>query len=155
MSSSCRLESNDNEKSVDIKLYRGMIGSLLYLTASRPDILFSVCICARFQVNPKESYLLVVKRIFKYLSGTVNLGLWYDKQSSIDLIGYTDSDFAGCKLDKKSTSETCQFLGVNLISWFSKKQTSVALSTAKAEYIAAGSCYAQILWIKQQLEDWH
>ena len=154
MSSSCKLDQDESGKSVDQKLYRGMIGSLLYLTASRPDIMFSVCMCARYQANPKESHLVAVKRIFKYLIGTKNIGLWYSKESSLNLIGYTDSDFAGCKLDRKSTSGSCQFLGENLISWFSKKQNSVALSTAEAEYVAAGSCCAQILWIKQQLEDY-
>ncbi len=154
MSSSCKLDKDESGKSVDQKMYRSMIGSLLYLTASRPDIMFSVCMCARYQSNPKESHLIAVKRIFKYLIGTKNIGLWYSKESSINLIGYTDSDFAGCKLDRKSTSGSCQFLEKNLISWFSKKQNSVALSTAEAEYVAAGSCCAQILWIKQQLEDY-
>ena len=153
MSSSCKLDKDECGKSVDQKLYRGMIGSLLYLTASRPDIMFSVCMCARFQSAPKESHLLAVKRIFRYLSGSIEIGLWYSRESSYELIAYSDADFAGCKLDRKSTSGTCQFLGVNLISWSSKKQNSVALSTAEAEYIAAGSCCAQILWIKQQLED--
>ena len=153
MSPSCKLDKDDEGKSVDLKYYRGMIGSLLYLTASRPDIMFSVCLCARYQSNPKESHLNAVKRILRYLNGTQTIGLWYSKDSQINLLGYSDADFAGCKLDRKSTSGTCQFLGVNLISWFSKKQNSVALSTAEAEYIAAGSCCAQILWIKQQLED--
>ena len=153
MSSTCRLDKDESGKSIDQKLYRGMIGSLLYLTASRPDIMFSVCMCARYQSNPKESHLLAVKRILRYLSGSIEIGLWYSRDSSFELIAYSDADFAGCKLDRKSTSGTCQFLGVNLISWSSKKQNSVALSTAEAEYIAAGSCCAQILWIKQQLED--
>ena len=153
MSPTCKLDKDQSGKSVDQKLYRGMIGSLLYLTVSGPDIMFSVCMCARYQSNPKEFHLLAVKRILRYLSGTLNIGLWYSKDSSIDLIAYSDADFAGCKLDRKSTSGTYQFLGVNLISWFSKKQNSVALSTAEAEYIAAGSCCAQILWIKQQLKD--
>ena len=149
MSSSTKLDKDERGKSVDIKLYRSMIGSLLYLTASRPDILFSVCLCARFQSNPKESHLVAVKRIFRYLLDTPTLGLWYPKGSTFDLIGYSDADFAGCKVDRKSTSGTCQFLGNMLVSWFSKKQNSVALSTAEAEYIAAGNCCAQILWIKQ------
>ena len=154
MNPACRLDKDEEGNSIDQKLYRGMIGSLLYLTASRPDILFSVCVCARFQSNPKESHMLAVKRIIRYLKGTINLGLWYSKQSSLDLIGYTDADYGGCKIDRKSTSGTCQFLGVNLISWHSRKQNSVALSTAEAEYVAAGSCCAQVLWIKQQLEDY-
>jgi len=153
MSSTIKLEKDEKGKEVDKKIYRGMIGSLLYLTASRPDTHFSVCLCARFQSCPKESHFVAVKRIFKYLIGTHNIGLWYPKCESFDLIGYSDSDFAGSRLDRKSTSGTCQFLGHALVSWHSKKQTSVALSTAEAEYIAAGSCVAQILWMKQQLED--
>jgi hypothetical protein len=132
---------------------RGMIGSLLYLTASRPDIMFCVCLCARFQSCPKESHLVAVKRIFRYLLGTIDLGLWYPKFTLLDLVRYSDADFAGCKIDRKSTSGTCHFLGHSLVSWFSKKQNSVALSTAEAEYIAAGSCCAQALYMKQQLED--
>jgi len=89
----------------------------------------------------------------KYLKGTKNVGLWYPSHSPIHLIGYSDSDLAGCKLDRKSTSGTCQLLGSSLISWHSKKQACVALSTAEAEYIVAGSCCAQILWLKQQLAD--
>ena len=98
-------------KSVDQKSYRGMIGSLLYLTASRPDIMFSVCICARFQSNPKDSHLKTVKRIFRYLKDTSNYGLFYLRSSTLDLISYSDVDFAGCKTDRKSTSGTCHFLG--------------------------------------------
>ncbi|XP_057997750.1 secreted RxLR effector protein 161-like [Hevea brasiliensis] len=130
-----------------------MTGSLLYLTASRPDIHFSVCLGARFQSCPKESHLIAVKRIFKCLIGTHSIGLWYPKCDTFDLVGYSDSDFAGSRLDRKSTSGTCQFLGHALVSWRSKKQTSVTFSTAEVEYIAAGSCVAQILWMKQQLED--
>ncbi|RCU36721.1 hypothetical protein DVA76_18065, partial [Acinetobacter baumannii] len=92
------LDKDESGKSVETKLYRGMIGSLLYLTVSRPDILFSVCLCARFQSDPKESHLIAVKRIFRYLSGTQNLGLWYPKTSEFNFIGYSDSDFAGCKI---------------------------------------------------------
>ncbi|KAK2966781.1 hypothetical protein RJ640_022740 [Escallonia rubra] len=143
ISPSVNLIKDENGKDVDSKIFRGMIGSLLYLTASRPDIMFSVCICARFQACPKESHLSAIKRIFKYLSGTLNLGLWYPRNSSIDLVGFSDSDYAGCLVDRKSTSGTCQFLGDALVSWHSKKQTSVALSTAEAEYVAAGSCCAQ------------
>ncbi|XP_057547794.1 secreted RxLR effector protein 161-like, partial [Amaranthus tricolor] len=130
-----------------------MIGSLLYLTASRPDIMFSVCLCARFQANPKESHLTAVKRIFRYLHGTKDFGLWYPSCGNFGLVGFSDADYAGYKVDRKSTSGSCQFLGNSLISWYSKKQNSVALSTAEAEYIAAGACCSQILWIAQQLRD--
>jgi hypothetical protein len=125
-------------KTVDQKAYRSMIGSLLYLCASRPDIMLSVCMCARFQSNPKECHLVVVKRILRYLVSTPCFGIWYPKGSTFDLIGYSDFDYAECKVDRKSTSGTCQFLGRSLVSWSSKKQTSIALSTAEAEYVAAG-----------------
>ncbi|KAH9689830.1 Integrase catalytic domain-containing protein [Citrus sinensis] len=154
MSTTIKLDKDEKGKEVDIKTYRGMIGSLLYLTASRPDIMFSVCLCARFQSCPKESHMLAVKRIFRYLIGTINLGLWYPRGTHIDLTCYSDADFAGYKVDRKSTSGTCHFLGHSLVSWFSKKQNSVALSTTEAEYIAAGSCCAQILWMKQTLRDY-
>jgi hypothetical protein len=109
--------------------------------------------CARFQANPKECHLMAVKRIFRYLVHTPNLGLWYHKGSTFDLLGYSDSDYAGCKVDIKSTSGTCQFLERSLVSWSSKKQNSVALSTAEAEYVAAGACCAQLLWMKHTLRD--
>jgi len=115
------LDLNEDGKAVDQKVYRSMIGSLLYLCASRPDIMLSVCMCARFQANPKECHLMAVKRILRYLVFTPNLGLWYPKGSSFDLLGYSDSDYAGCKVDRKSTTGTCQFLGRSLVAWSSKK----------------------------------
>ena len=150
MSTSIKLDMDEGGKCVDSKFYRSMIGSLLYLTASRPNIIFSVCLCARYQSCPKESHLLAVKRIFKYLKDTPSLGLWYSKGSSFALHAYSNADFGGCKLDRKSIFGTCQMLRNMLISWFSKKQHSVALSTTEAKYIATGSCCAQVLWIKQQ-----
>ena len=126
---------------------------LLYLCASRPDIMLSVCMCARFQANPKECHLVAVKRILRYLVHTPNLGLWYPKGSKFNLLGYSDSDYAGCKVDRKSTSGTCQFLGLSLVSWSSKKQNCVALSTAKAKYVAASACCAQLLWMRQTRRD--
>ena len=96
---------------------------------------------------------MAVKRILRYLVFTPNLGLWYPKGSSFDLLGYSDSDYAGCKVDRKSTTGTCQFLGRSLIAWSSKKQNSVVLSTAEAEYVAAGACCAILLWMRQTLSD--
>ncbi|KAH9751651.1 Integrase catalytic domain-containing protein [Citrus sinensis] len=110
MSTTTKLDKDEKGKEVDIKMYRGMIGSLLYLTASRPDIMFSVCLCARFQSCPKESHLLAVKRIFRYLSGTIDIGLWYPRGTHIDLTCFSDADFAGYKVDRKSTSGTCYIL---------------------------------------------
>ena len=154
MSVNVKLDLDSKGQNVDQKLYRGMIGSLLYLTASRPDIQYSVGVCARFQSCPKESHLIVVKRIFRYLSETEKLGLWYPKGQDFSLHAYSDADYAGCMLDRKSTSGTCQFLAGCLISWSSRKQGTVALSTAEAEYVAAGSCCSQVLWIKHQLCDY-
>ncbi len=154
MGTNGNLDSDASGNMVDQKLYRSMIGSLLYVTASRPDVMFSVCLCARFQSSPRESHLTATKRILRYLKSTPNVGLWYPKGSNFELIGYSDSDYAGCKVDRRSTSGTCQFLGRSLVSWSSKKQNSVALSTAEAEYISAGSCCAQLLWMKATLSDY-
>jgi hypothetical protein len=108
-------------KSVDQKVYHFMIDSLLYLYASIPDIMHSVCMCARFQTAPKECHLRVIKRIIRYLILTHYLGLWYPKGAHFELIGYSDVDYAGCKMDRKSTSGTCQFLGRSLVCWSFKK----------------------------------
>jgi hypothetical protein len=147
------LDLNAGGKFVDQKVYQSMIGSLLYLCASTPDIVLYICICARFQSDPKECYLVVVKRILQYLIHTPCIGLWYPKGSTFDLIGYSDSDYVRCKVDRKSTSGTCQFLGRSLVSWSSKKQTSIALYTAKAEYVATDQCCVQLLWMMQTLQD--
>ncbi|KAJ9566882.1 hypothetical protein OSB04_002848 [Centaurea solstitialis] len=133
------LDKDSKGKPIDVTLYRGMIGSLLYLTAS-PLI---SCI---LHAEPKESHLTAVKRIFRYLKGTPNLGLWYSKDSGFDLTAYSDSDFAGCKIDRKSTTGGCHLLGGKL--------NSVSTSTAEAEYVAAGICCAQVLWLRNQLQDY-
>ncbi|GJS60832.1 putative ribonuclease H-like domain-containing protein [Tanacetum coccineum] len=132
------LKDEDGEE-VDVHLYRSMIGSLMYLTSSRPDIMFAVCACARYQVNPKVSHLHVMERTFRYLKGQPKLGLWYPKDLPFDLVAYTNSDYAGASLDRKSTTGGCQFLRCRLISWQCKKQTVVANSTSEAEYVAASS----------------
>ncbi|GJZ69125.1 copia protein, partial [Tanacetum coccineum] len=141
-------------ESVDSTKYRGMIGSLLYLTASRPDIMFSVCLYGRFQEALKTSHLEVVKRIFRYIKGTTHLGLWYPKGTGIETVVYADSDHAGDYVDRKSTSGICTFVGCCLTSWFSKKQTALAISTTEAEYISAGKACQQALWMKQALVDY-
>ncbi|XP_070052481.1 secreted RxLR effector protein 161-like [Nicotiana tomentosiformis] len=130
---------------VNQTMYGGIIGSLLYLITSRPDIVFSVGLCARFQSNPKESHLKAAKRILRYLKGTQDLVLYYLSGDNFDLIGYTDADYAGYLVDRKNTSGMANFLGSYLISWGTRKKNSVALSTAEAEYVAAASCYAQLL----------
>nr|GEU99179.1 uncharacterized mitochondrial protein AtMg00810-like [Tanacetum cinerariifolium] len=133
---------------------RGMIGSLMYLTTSRLDIKFTTCLCTRYQANPKESYLIAVKRIFEYLKGTPSLGLCYPKCLGFDLKGNSESDYASCNMDRKSTSSACQFLGGKLVCWSAKKQQSIAMSSAKAEYVAIAGCCANILWMKSQLTDY-
>nr|GEW98622.1 putative ribonuclease H-like domain-containing protein [Tanacetum cinerariifolium] len=125
---------------VDVHLYRSMIGSLMYLTASRPDIMYAGCACSRFQVTSKTSHLHAMKKIFRYLKGQPKLGLWYPKESAFDLEAYLDSDYAGANLNRKYTTRGCQFLGRRLILWQCKKQTIVATSTTEAEYVAAASC---------------
>ncbi|GJZ77447.1 putative ribonuclease H-like domain-containing protein [Tanacetum coccineum] len=154
METSKPLLKDAEAEDVDVHLYRSMIGSLMYLTSSRPDIMFVVCACARFQVTPKVSHLHAVKRIFRYLKGQPKLGLWYPKDSPFDLEAYSDSDYAGASLDRKSTTGGCQFLGSRLISWQCKKQTIVANSTTEAEYVAAASCCGQVLWIQNQMLDY-
>ncbi|GJT24041.1 putative ribonuclease H-like domain-containing protein [Tanacetum coccineum] len=139
------LLKDEEAADVDVHLYKSMIGSLMYLIASRPDIMFVVCACARFQVTPKTSHLHAVKRIFRYLKGHPKLGLWYPRDSPFDLEAFSDSDYAGASLDKKSTIGGCQFLGRRLISWQCKKQTIVANSTTEAEYVTAANCCGQIV----------
>ncbi|GJY25139.1 hypothetical protein Tco_0399865 [Tanacetum coccineum] len=145
MSTEIKLTKDDEADSMDSSEYRGMIGSLLYLTASRPDIIFSVCLCARFQENHKTTHLEAFKRIFRYIRGTSHLGLWYPKGTGIETIVYADSDHAGDYVDRKSTSGVCTFMGCCLTSWFSKKQTALAISTTKAEYMSAKKVCQQAL----------
>jgi hypothetical protein len=132
-----------------------MIGSLLYLTVSRPDITFVVGVCARYQAEPKMSHLTQAKRILKYINSTSDNRILYSHSENSMLIGYYDVDWEGSADDRKSTSEGCFFLGNNLISWFSKKQNCVSLSTAEAEYIAAGSSCSQLVWMKQMLKEYN
>ncbi|WVZ80441.1 hypothetical protein U9M48_027914 [Paspalum notatum var. saurae] len=153
MSTNTTLDADEDGEAVDQKEFRGMIGSLLYLTATRPDIQFAVCLCARYQGSPRTSHRQAVKRIFRYLKFTPELGLWYSSGSSLSLRGFSDADYTGCRIDRKSTSDICQLLGTSLVSWSSRKQASVALSTTEAEYIAAASCCAQLLWMKATLRD--
>nr|GEZ74655.1 uncharacterized mitochondrial protein AtMg00810-like [Tanacetum cinerariifolium] len=147
------LKDSDGED-VDMHTYRSMISSLMYLTSLRPDIMFAVCACTRFQVTLKVSHLNAVKRIFRYLKGKPYLGLWYPKDSPFDLVAYLDSDYAGATLDRKSTTGGCKFLGCRLISWQCKKQIVVATSSTEAEYVATASGCAQVLWIQNQLLDY-
>ncbi|XP_071688038.1 uncharacterized mitochondrial protein AtMg00810-like [Rutidosis leptorrhynchoides] len=145
MATNMKLTFEGEGEPFDSTKYRGMIGSLLYLTTGRPDIMFSVCVCARFQENPKTSHVEAVKRIFRYLKGTMHLGLWYPKFTGVDIMCFTDFDHGGSMIDRKSTSEVCTFMGLCLTSWFSKKKTFVALSTTEAEYVVMGRACVQVL----------
>ncbi|GKA80909.1 retrovirus-related pol polyprotein from transposon TNT 1-94, partial [Tanacetum coccineum] len=149
-----KLDEDTQGKADDPTHYHGMVGTLMYLTASRPDLIFVVCMCARYQAKPTEKHLHVVKRIFKYLRGTVNRGLWYPKDSSIALTAYADADHAGCLDTRRSTSGYMQLFGDRLVSWSSKGQKSVAISSTEAEYIAFLGCCAQVLWMRSQLTDY-
>ncbi|GJV74742.1 retrovirus-related pol polyprotein from transposon TNT 1-94 [Tanacetum coccineum] len=154
MAEKSKLDEDTQGKAVDPTHYRGMIGTLMYLTASRPDLIFVVCMCARYQAKPTEKHLHAVKRIFKYLRGTVNQGFWYPKDSSIALTAYADADHAGCQDTRRSTFGSMQLLGDRLVSWSSKRQKSVAISSTEAEYIVMYGCCAQILWMRSQLTDY-
>ncbi|GJZ38453.1 uncharacterized mitochondrial protein-like protein [Tanacetum coccineum] len=149
-----KLDDDLQGKQVDATLYHGMIGSLMYLTASRPDLNYVVCLCARYQAKPTEKHLQDVKRIFQYLNGTINMGLWYSKDADMSLIAYADADHTGCQDNRCSTSGSAQFLGDKLVSWSSKKQKSNAISSIEAEYIALSGCCSQILWMRSQLTDY-
>ena len=162
MAANTKLTNDPLGESVDVTLYRSMIGCLLYLTASRPDIAFSVGVCSRFQSNHKVSHLNAVKRIIKYVGGTCDYGLFYSKESNLSLTGFSDSDWAsnadsdwaGNANDRKSTTGGCFYVEANLVAQMSKKQNSVSLFTAEAEYIVAGSCCSQFLWMKNVFTDY-
>nr|GFA87112.1 uncharacterized mitochondrial protein AtMg00810-like [Tanacetum cinerariifolium] len=141
-------------KPVDHTDYQSMIGSLMYDTSSRPNIMFATCICARYQKNPNEHHVSAVKRIFHYLKGTINLGFWYSKDSGFDLTAYSEADHAGCHLDRKGSSGSVLFLSDKLVCWSSKKQNCMSISTAESEYVAVSSCCAQVLWMRTQLTDY-
>ena len=130
-----------------------MIFSLSYITSSRPDIMHVVRMVGRFQAAPKQSHLVAVKRIFKYLKGTLTYGLWYPRNQKFQLMAYLDADWENCVHERKSTSGGAFFLGDSLVAWLSKKQSSISLSTTEAEYIAAATCCTQILWMIQSLTD--
>jgi hypothetical protein len=145
MQTSCKLRKDDDSKSTNQRQYRSMIGSLLYVTTSRPDVMQAVGQVAQFQAAPKESHVLAVKRIFRYLKGTKEFGLWYPKGKDLSLMAYTDADWAGCIDDQRSTSGAMFYLGECLVSWIRKKQSSISLSIAEVEYIAAATCCTQVL----------
>eukprot|EP00253_Pinus_taeda_P031273 PITA_31273 len=153
MVTGCSPSANDESVAVHQPTYRSMIRSLLYLTGTQPDIMHTVGIVGRFQENANETHLQAVKRIFKYLQGTQNYGLWYPRDTDLTLHAYTDADWAGSVDDRKSPSGGAFFMGSKLVSWFNKKQSLIALSIAKVEYVAVASYYTQLHWMIQTLQD--
>nr|GEW03631.1 putative ribonuclease H-like domain-containing protein [Tanacetum cinerariifolium] len=139
---------------VDQTRFPSMVGSLMYITTSRPDLVFVVCMCARYQASPTKKHLEVLKRVFRYLRGTINYGLWYPKDTTMALTAYADADHTGCQDTRRSTSGSAQFLGDKLVSWSSKKQKSTTISIIEFEYIAMFGCCARILWMRSQLTDY-
>ncbi|GKD31331.1 hypothetical protein Tco_1242109 [Tanacetum coccineum] len=132
-----------------------MVGSLMYLTSSRSDIVHATCYCARYQARPTEKHLKEVKRIFRYLKNTINMGLWYLKDTGFELTTILDSDHAGCLDTRKSTSGGIQFLGGDkLVNWSSKKQDCTSMSSSEVEYVSLSACCAQVLWLRTQLTDY-
>jgi hypothetical protein len=148
-----KLFKDPEGKRVDSTNYKQIVGSLMYLTATRPDIMYAVSLISRYMENPKEIHLLAAKRIFRYLQGTADFGLLYKKGEHSDLMGFTDSDYAGDQDDRKSTSGYVFMLGTGAVSWSSKKQPIVTLSTTEAEFVAAASCACQAIWLRRILEE--
>ncbi|XP_059650480.1 uncharacterized mitochondrial protein AtMg00810-like [Cornus florida] len=154
ISTSSKLDKDSDPNKVDHFFYRSIIGSLLYLAATRPDISFSVGVCAKYQADPREQHILTVKRIIRYVNSTLNYGLRYSSESNSEIAGYTDVDWADNKDDRKSTSCGCFYVGTNLVLWYNKKQNCISLSSCEAKYIVAGNCCTQLFWMKQILLDY-
>ncbi|GKD58640.1 hypothetical protein Tco_1296149, partial [Tanacetum coccineum] len=149
-----KLDLDQNGTLVDATIYSSMIGALMYLTSSRLDIVHATCLCAQHQAKPTEKNLKEVKKIFRYLWRTINIGLWYTNDSGFKLTGFSDVDYARCKDSFKSTSGGTQFLGKKLVSWSSKKQDCTALSTLETEYVSLSTYCAQVIWMRTQLTDY-
>nr|GEV40371.1 uncharacterized mitochondrial protein AtMg00810-like [Tanacetum cinerariifolium] len=136
------------------RLKKALYGLKQAPQACRPDLVFAVCMCARYHASPTKNHLEALKRVFRYLRGTIKWGLWYPKDTAMALTTYADADHAGCQDTRRSTSGSAQFLRDKLVSWSSKKQMSIAISTIEAEYIAMSECCTQILWMSSQLTDY-
>jgi hypothetical protein len=149
----CKLSKNDISPNVDQRAYRSMIGSLLYITSSRPSIMQAVGMVGHYQLAPKQSHLVFVTRIFKYLKGTMTYGLWYPRNQNFQLTAYSNANWENCVDERKSTNGGAFFLGDSLVAWISKKKGSISLSTTEVEYIVVATCCTQILWMIQTLAD--
>ncbi|GKB76014.1 hypothetical protein Tco_0942909 [Tanacetum coccineum] len=154
MATKPKLDADLSGEPIDQTDYRSKISSLMYLTSSRPDIVQAVCYCARYQERLTKKHLKEVKRIFRYLRGTINMGLWYPKNSGFELTDFSYADHVGCIDTRKSMSGGIQFLGDKLVSWMSKKQDCIAMSSAEAEYVALSASCAQVMWMRTQLKDY-
>ncbi|XP_042006029.1 secreted RxLR effector protein 161-like [Salvia splendens] len=146
-----KFSKEDGTPKANAAIYRSIIGSLLYLTASRPDIMYSTSLLSRFMQDPSQVHYGAAKRILRYLQGTRDYGIWYTPESFSKLIGYTDSDWGGSTDDMKSTSGYTFSLGSDIFSWSSKKQDCVAQSSAEAEYVAAALTTSQAIWLRRIL----
>jgi hypothetical protein len=153
MVTGCKLSKDDDSLDVDQSSYRSMIGNLLYIRTSHPDIMHVVGMVGRYQSTPKQSHLLAIKRIFRYLKETMTYGLWYPRNQNFQLTAYSDVDWAKCVDERKRTSGGAFFLGDSLVEWPSKKKSSISLSTTEAEYIVVATCCTQVLWMIQTLAD--
>lgn len=147
MNVSEKLQANDGSKPAEGKLYRRMVGGLIYLCHTRPDIAFSVGVISRFMHSPSKLHLGAAKRILRYVAGTQNFGLWYSARSDFKLKGFTDSDWANSLEDRRSISGQIFFLGSCAVSWSSKKQPTAALSSSEVEYMAATASACQAIWL--------
>ncbi|KAG4957026.1 hypothetical protein JHK85_043406 [Glycine max] len=148
-----KLQKNDGAPEADASKYRSLIGSLLYLTATRPDIMYAASLLSRFMQSPSQIHFGAGKRILRYLQGTKEFSIWYTIETNSELLGYIDSDWAGSADDMKSTSGYAFSLGSGMFSWASKKQATVAQSTTEAEYVAAAKATSQAIWLRRILED--
>nr|GEY81897.1 uncharacterized mitochondrial protein AtMg00810-like [Tanacetum cinerariifolium] len=149
-----KFNQDQNGSLVDATKYHRMIGALVYLTSSRPDIIHATCLCTQYLDKISKKHLKKVKRIFHYLQGTINMGLWYTKDFGFKLTRFSDADYAGCEDTFKNNSGEAQFLGEKLVSWSSKKQDHTALSITKAEYVSLSASCAQFLWMRTQITDY-
>ena len=148
-----KLNKDHEGKKVDNTLYKQIVGSLIYLIAARPNIMYYVSLISRYMENPTEMHLLAANRILRYLQGTRDFGLFYKKGEKLELFGFTDSDYAGDQDDRRSTSGYVFMLATGVVSWSSKKQQIVSLSTSEVEFIAAIACACQAIWLRRILEE--
>ena len=153
MATNEKLSKNDGKEKVDASIYRSLVGSLIYLTNTRPDIVHAVSIISRLMNEPSKDHLAAAKRILRYIKGTKSYGIMYESEADYKLIGYTDSDWAGSIDDRRSTSGYVFQLGSKSISWSSKKQATVALSSSEAEYVSATSAACEAVWLRRILKD--